>query len=353
MLNSARHPASRRQAIPGARIRVHFFFRRAVPGEHFSIERLFRTIARALPVERYEIRFLICPFESKGVVRRAALVIWAAFKQGDINHITGDVNFLGLLMSRRRTILTLHDSASMERLRGWRRFFYDIFWLQLPIRRAARVTAVSRATLEETARHVPPARSRLAVVPNCVTGDVRLSRRPSLRLRPRILAVGTKPNKNLMRVLEALRVIQCRLVVVGSLAAGQAALIAQAGLDVENHPTLDDMEIANQYSAADLVLFVPTYEGFGLPILEAQAAGRPLITSRRAPMEEVAGEGSCLVDPEDVGEIREAVLRVINDDDYRESLVQAGLRNVQQYAPDVVAGRYAALYEEMLADSGR
>jgi glycosyltransferase involved in cell wall biosynthesis len=328
---------------------VHLFFRRPVPGEHFSIERLFTTIAAALPKERYEVECLVCPFQSAGVIRRLLLILWGAVRQGDINHITGDVNFLGLLMRQDRTILTLQDSASMERLKGWRRLIYRTFWLSLPIARAGRVTVASGAVRAETEAYLGRQLGEARTIAHCVTRHIQFTRTAFNDRRSRLLAVGSKPNKNLDRVISALDGIPCRLVVVGSLSAAQRALVSETGVDIENHVNLDDEGIAAQYRLADVVLFVSTYEGFGLPILEAQATGRPLITSRRSPMQEVAGEGACLVNPEDVHEIRDAVLRVLQDKDYRDSLVEAGLRNVKQYAPEVIARRYAALYEEMLA----
>ena len=166
--------------------------------------------------------------------------------------------------------------------------------------------------------------------------------------RPRVLVVGTKPNKNLPHIIQALQGIPCKLVVVGALDVSHKKLIASADVDLENHVALNDGAIARQYEAADVVLFVPTYEGFGLPILEAQAAGKPLVTSRRSPMQEIAGRGSCLVDPDNVEEIRKAVLRVIQDAAYRSALVDAGTINVQHYSPNAIAGRYAAIYEEMV-----
>ena len=274
---------------------------------------------------------------------------WAAFHQGDINHITGDVNFLGLLMRRSRTLLTIHDSASMARLVGWQRWLYGYIWLRLPIWRAGRVTVISERTLDETLSYVNAARSKFVVIPNCKTLGINTTPKEFSGTKPRFLVVGTKPNKNLPRIMEALQGIPCQLVVVGALSESHRQLIADYGLDVKNHVDLDDSAIAQQYQEADAVLFISTYEGFGLPILEAQAAGRPLITSRRSPMLEVAGPGSCLVDPEEVNEIRAAVLRVVQDPSYREALVQAGEENVRHYTPEVIASRYASVYEDMLS----
>lgn len=335
------------------KITLHLFFRRPLPGDHFSIERLFDAVSASLPADRFEIRRLVCPFESKGLLRRLASMTWAAFHQGDINHITGDVNFLGVLMRRSRTMLTIHDSASMERLIGWRRWLYCLVWLRLPIWRAGRVTVISERTLDETLSYVNADRSKLVVIPNCLTLGIKATPKEFSETKPRFLVVGTKPNKNLPRIMEALQGIPCQLVVVGSLAKSHRQLIADYGLDVENHVGLDDPAIADQYQAADAVLFIPTYEGFGLPILEAQAAGRPLVTSRRSPMQEVAGQGSCLVDPENIDEIREAVLRLAQDQSYREALVQSGTENVRRYSPEIIASRYASAYEEMLSSKSQ
>ena len=75
------------------------------------------------------------------------------------------------------------------------------------------------------------------------------------------------------------------------------------------------------------------YEGFGLPILEAQAVGRPIVTSSWDPMRSVAGQGALLVDPEDVEEIREGVLAIVNNAELQSKLVSKGLENVKRYEP--------------------
>jgi glycosyltransferase involved in cell wall biosynthesis len=96
-----------------------------------------------------------------------------------------------------------------------------------------------------------------------------------------------------------------------------------------------------------MVLFASTYEGFGLPIIEAQATGRPVVTSRVTAMPEVAGDGACLVDPYDVASIRSGVLRVLGDRGYRDSLVHRGFENVRRFEPGRIAAQYARLYEEV------
>ncbi len=97
-----------------------------------------------------------------------------------------------------------------------------------------------------------------------------------------------------------------------------------------------------------MLVFASTYEGFGLPIVEAQATGRPVVTSDTLSMPEVAGDAACLVDPFNVESIRNGILKVIQDTGYREQLVQNGLKNVERFKPESVAMQYLALYRELV-----
>lgn len=330
------------------RIRVSLFLRKPRADGNYSIERLFDAVSAALPNDRYEVIRLVCPFESKGVVRRLLIVLWAAFNQSDINHVTGDVNFLGLLMRGSRTVLTIHDSASMLRLKGLQRWFYCWVWLLMPIMRAGRVTVISVSTLYETLEYSREFAGKFRVVPNCITGGLVAFTKKFNSKQPRILQIGTKENKNLARVIDALTGIACILVIVGTLSAKQKQMLNDRGVIYENYEGLDNAEMAQQYQLADVVVFVSTYEGFGLPILEAQAVGRVVITSARAPMDKVAGGGAILVNPDEFTEIRDAIRKITTDDAYRNDLIVAGFENVKKYSPEAIAAEYAAVYEEML-----
>jgi glycosyltransferase involved in cell wall biosynthesis len=326
-------------------IKVTHFQRKPTLGA-YSLDRLFDDIRAAMPgdikVEARESSFI-----SRGLWRRVYNIVEAVFRQGDVNHITGDVHFLTYLLKRQRTVLTIHDCVSLERLSGIKRWILWLFWYRLPVRRSGAITVISEATMRELLKVVNCAPEKIQVIYDCVSECFCPEEQPFTSSCPRILHVGTTKNKNIDRVAEALADINCRWVIVGRLSSAQRTMIESYDIDYENHVGLSDETLLEQYKLADMLVFASTYEGFGLPIVEANAVGRPVVSSALYSMPEVAGDAACLVDPYDVGSIRAGILRVIEDADYRDRLVKAGFGNVERFRPAVIAGQYAQLYRKM------
>ena len=222
-----------------------------------------------------------------------------------------------------------------------------MLWYWLPVRRSQLVVTISEATRTALLDSVRCDPAKVVVIHNPVSAEFQPVRGAFDATHPRILHIGITPNKNLERVAQALAGIDCTLVVIGPLSAEQSAMLVHQGIAFENHSNLPRDELLDQYIRCDLLLFASTYEGFGLPIIEAQAVGRPVVTSDLAPMPEAAGGAACLVDPYDVPAIRRGVLRVIDDAAYRDDLVARGLRNVERFRAVRVAARYAQLYRAL------
>jgi glycosyltransferase involved in cell wall biosynthesis len=146
---------------------------------------------------------------------------------------------------------------------------------------------------------------------------------------------------------EALAGVSCRLRIIGWLSDRQRTLLHECGVSFSEAAGVTDEQMVEEYRRCDILLFVSVEEGFGLPILEAQATGRVVVTSNRSSMPEVAGDGAELVDPLDVSSIRSGVLRVVQDPTHREDLVRRGLRNAKNYSVTQVAEQYAKLYREV------
>ena len=332
-------------------LRIVHYLRHPQPGI-FSIERLHEDVRAALPSD-CQARTWTCRHPSTGLWPRLRDA-WAARKaQGDVNHVTGDTHYLTYFLSRRRTVLTVHDLVSLGRLRGVKRWLLWLLWYWLPVRRSQVVVTISEATRSALLDSVRCDPAKVVVIHNPVSAEFQPVRGAFDATHPRILHIGITPNKNLERVAQALAGIDCTLVVIGPLSAEQSAMLVHQGIAFENHSNLSRAELLDQYIRCDLLLFASTYEGFGLPIIEAQAVGRPVVTSDLAPMPEAAGGAACLVDPYDVASIRQGVLRVMGDAAYRDDLVARGWANVERFRADRVAARYAQLYRAVAAGCTR
>lgn len=96
-----------------------------------------------------------------------------------------------------------------------------------------------------------------------------------------------------------------------------------------------------------MICFASAYEGFGMPIVEAQAIGRPVVTSYSASMPEVAGGATVLVDPFCVEAIKAGVVKVISDHECRDALIDNGFMNVNRFRAFSIAEKFEAIYADV------
>jgi glycosyltransferase involved in cell wall biosynthesis len=327
-----------------SRMRVVQLQRRSFVG-HYSMERVFTQVRGQLPTG-IDVEVHVTSQYNKGVLPRLRTMLEARHHQGDVTHVTGDINYAAILLRGPRTLLTVHDTEFLERASWLKRAVYSWLWLRLPIWRAGLVTVPSEATRLDLLRHVRTDPARIRVVANPVADEfVAEPARPAGQ--PVVLMVGTRPNKNVSRAAAALGGLDCRVIVVGEIDAEQRSAFNRAAVDFEVRTGLSDEAVRGAYRDCDLLLFPSTKEGFGIPVLEAQATGRPVVTSTRPPLPQVSGGAACLVDPFDVSSIRTGVERVLASSDYRADLVRRGFENVKRYRVAAVAAEYADLYEEL------
>jgi glycosyltransferase involved in cell wall biosynthesis len=327
---------------------ITFIFRKRSPNV-FSIESIFDGLYDYFEQTGVAVCRLELPHVSTGVgsVLRNA---WFVFRQRKTRllHITGDVHYAAMFCLRSRTVVTIHDCVVLQRGTGFKRLVMWLLWFGLPLRLASAITVISGQTRTEILDIVSVPEQKITCIPNFVDPTITCSERRFDSALPRILHIGTTPNKNLSRVVAALQGIPCVLVIVGPLSPQIVTELRSSGIRHENHVGVDKPALLELYRDSDVVSFPSTYEGFGMPIVEGQAIGRPVLTSDLEPMRSVSGPGGALlVDPHSVDAIRDGFLALTNDAALRARLVAAGLDNCRRFTLGSVAAAYAALYRRI------
>ena len=163
-----------------------------------------------------------------------------------------------------------------------------------------------------------------------------------------ILAVGTvEPRKNLERLLAAYARLSHPppLVLAGGSGWNGYQPAAQEG--VHRLGRVDDPTLAALYANASLLAFPSLYEGFGLPLLEALAAGLPALIGTRGALPEIAAGGALEVEVEDVAAIASGLERLLSDGRLRSDLVAAGLKRAAEFSWRRAAAQTLSILEEV------
>lgn len=251
-------------------------------------------------------------------------------------------------------VTVLHDLAfehfpqDVDRLvLAYYRYFTPRF-----ARASARLVAVSEATKRDITARYGTDPAKISVVYNAVDAHFRpqppesqqATRERYAAGKPYFLFVGAlQPRKNLVNLLRAFDAFKTatnapvKLVVVGRTAwkAGPIFDVYQQLAhrhDVHLTGRVTDKELVELYAAALATCYVPYFEGFGIPVIEAQACGSPVITSNCSSLPEVAGDAACLVDPFLVESITAGLTQVYQSAAYREELVTRGHHNVLRFS---------------------
>jgi glycosyltransferase involved in cell wall biosynthesis len=312
----------------------------------FSIELLFDNLAAGfIESGKFDLKRVEVPTENNFL----ANFIFALRSQRGIHHITGDIHYIVLALGKRKTILTIHDCVFLTRYGKWdiKYWLIKYFWYQLPIHFSEVVTVISEKTKRELIRLTGVKEDKVKVIPNFY--DPRFAFVPSNfnKSCPKILQLGTKSNKNINRLIEAIKFVPCELWAVGELEKDTKELLQKNNIRYISYENISFDALKNLYEQCDIVSFISTYEGFGLPILEAFVVGRPLLTSCISPMNEIAEDAAVKVNPYNIFDIRRGLLKIIEEDTFREALIQKGKTLVQKYRIDHVRTMYEDLYQNL------
>jgi glycosyltransferase involved in cell wall biosynthesis len=244
-------------------------------------------------------------------------------------------------------VVTIHDLAVLrhpETFNRWTRT-YSRAVLPRVTRAADRIIAVSEFTRRELVEVLDVPEDKVRVIPNAVGPPFEPEGKAADG--DYVLAVSTlEPRKNLDRLVGAFQragLNGTRLLVTGMRGWGK---VDPAGAGVHWLGFVSDEELARLYRGARCVAYVSTYEGFGLPVLEAMACGAPVVTSQTGATPEIADEAAVLVDPLDDEAIASGLVEAI---DRADELRARGLARAREFDWKRVAGATVEVYREVAA----
>jgi alpha-1,3-rhamnosyl/mannosyltransferase len=247
-----------------------------------------------------------------------------------------------------RIVVTIHDCIHLrfpQDLPNPAAIYYARAMMAAAARRSRRILTVSQASKDDIVHFLKIPAGKVEVIYNAP--DPRLALEPTaeqvahvrerfLLTAPFILYTGNiKPHKNVDRLIEAFALLRrdgfedVKLLVIGDDISKYPKLRRlvhrfQLHQHVRFLGFVPDATLAVLYRLAAVFVFPSLYEGFGLPPLEAMAAGAPVVASNRSSLPEVVGDAALLIDPMDAGAIARAMARVLGEPRLREDLIQRG-----------------------------
>lgn len=329
---------------------ILYIYRNPIFG--YSIERVFRPIEHVLN-KTISIDSYYTP--SKRALPHCLIydLVSVASKllkgKYDLVHLTGGCHHLLFLVPlcsllKIKIILTIHDLGFYNKkdksIKSWLSYLFFVH----PIKYADYIVFISDSSKQEAINLLDLSKCKTTVIPDSYDPQFVYSKHTLCKEKPTILHVGTHIRKNLIGTAKALRGFPCRLRIVGALPSNQRNALNENGIEYTTTQDLTSEQLVEEYINCDIVNFPTFYEGFGLPIIEAQAVGRPVLTSNLTPMCDVAGENAVLVDPHSPESILEGYRYIMNN---YTGIVRTGLINSKRFEASSIASNYLDLYNQL------
>lgn len=244
-----------------------------------------------------------------------------------------------------RTVLTVHDLSYIKYPNTFTksRLIYGKIFIKDSVKRADKIIAVSESTKRDIINYYGIQEEKIFVThlgardifKPATINEIELIKK-KYNLNKYILAVGTiEPRKNLLRLIKAFNNVsskideEIKLVLVGKSGWKNEDIFKEIDKNSQRIIFTDyitDQELKCLYSGCELFVYPSLYEGFGLPVLEAMSCGSKVVTSNISSLPEITGNIATLINPSDIDEISEGILKELNNlRDKKEILKQANL----------------------------
>lgn len=251
-------------------------------------------------------------------------------------------------------VITVHDLVAFlfPSTHNTKAMVLERLTLKRALKKATAITAVSENTKHDLRRKFPKLHKDITVIPCAPSdffreplNDAILQKFKQEKKLPDhfVLGVGTlEPRKNFVTLIKSFAIVkqqypEYKLIIVGKKGWQYEEIEAavkelQLEEDVLFPGYVEGDELKNMYALAAVFVFPSFYEGFGIPPLEAMAAGCPVISSNVASLPEVVGEAGLLIDPYNSRKLADSIMSLIKDESLRQLLIERGKHQAEKFS---------------------
>lgn len=259
-----------------------------------------------------------------------------------------------------RNVTTVHDFTYEYFFTGYKKHIHH-HQKSLAIMNSDKIICVSNNTKYDLLRFYPNIKeSNLKVVYNGVSADFQMLSKGNLHLPQGfpysigeyLLYVGDRRSayKNFNMAVEASKLSKLPLVIVGAPLAQNEADYLNYNLKKQNYCVycnISTVELNQLYNQAFALIYPSSYEGFGIPVIEAQKAGCPVVCSNTSSLPEVAGNAAFLIDKISSAEISDILISIKNGTLSTTQIVSSGLLNAERFNWDKSIEKLTEVYKEI------
>ncbi len=234
------------------------------------------------------------------------------------------------------------------------RLWWKIFF-PLTLKRATKNICVSTNTQDDLIHYYPKIANKTQVIHEsaCLHGNKSIKDRQNYGL----FVANVSPNKGVECLINAMDIlkkdnINCPIYHIGRDSSSYFEHFSHL-LNVETKPIklgyLSDQELIERYSEAKFLVFPSLYEGFGLPILEAQQYGLPVLASNIKVLNEVAGDGALYFEKKDATQLANYIKKLISDDSLFNTLSSSAINNAKKFSWTKAAAETANIFNSIIS----